>query len=339
MNAGGLYVVWGYIAGKVMPPNVTIGDLEGDNWFRITYEPPESFSRLDPPGVVSAGATGGTWATGTERRIRVFSRAAFQVPVRVDDPDEAMRTAEQEVLPRHLAATSAVTGCPLYAVPLAFHAAGEPEAWRPRRADASVLIFNPKLLDAETVDAEQAAGFAWAAEHDYTARRAAVDMYVGNHRMLSHADNSSDVQAVLLSYFFVLERIANRIARFFPLRPGPEESAPLIESLEIALEDARSIEGKVEAVRVAAQRLQAIHSRGMRRRVKEAGTTMGLPDEVSGTAGELTDLRNTSLGHVSTADQAPDALIAWLPKAQECAHAYLSGYLSWVHDRGFAAYD
>ncbi|WP_183099605.1 hypothetical protein [Nocardioides pelophilus] len=338
-SSGDLYVIWGYVAGTVLPPNITSGDTSGDNWFRITQDVPESFKRLDPPGIVEARMSSGTWVTGIARRTRAHSRAVFQVPVRVDHPDDAMPAVEREVLPNRLAAISAIAGSPLVGVPLAFHAAGEPEAWLPRRSDAEVHYFAAQQHDAEAIDSDEAAGVIWAAEHDYTARRAAADMYRGNHRLYSHADDPADVRAALLTYFFVLERISDRIERFYPLRPASDEMEPLIDNLEVGLDHAESVADKVQAVKVAAQKLQALHSRGMHRRVKEAGRTFGLDEDVTRTAGELTDLRNSTLGHVPKAEEQPAELLDWLPKAQRCAHMYLSAYLHWVNNRGVAARD
>ena len=189
------------------------------------------------------------------------------------------------------------------------------------------------------MDSDEWAGVIRAAEHDFTARRAAVDMYIGNNRFHSHEDDPADVRTTLLTYFFVLERIANRTNRFDPLRPGQDEVTPMMARLERGLEQSATVDDKVAAVRAAAQKLQALHSRGMKRRVMEAGRTVGLDDIVTRTAGELTDLRNSTLGHVPTSGEPTSHLLDWLPRAQECAHSYLSGYLRWVHDRGFAASD
>ncbi|GAB3785350.1 hypothetical protein [Nocardioides ungokensis] len=339
MGNGDVYVVWGYIAGAVLPPNLEFDGPEGGDWLCVTQDVPDSFRRLDPPGVVEAQLGGGTWATGTGRRTRVRSAAVFKVSVRVVDPDDAMRTAEAEVLPRLLAVVSAMTGSPMFGAPVAFHAANEPEQWLPRRSDAWVDAFTPRQFKAEEADPDEWAGVVWAAQHDYTARHAAVDMYVANNRYLSHGDDAADVRTALLTYFFVLERIADRIGRFFPPKPTPDESAPLVETLEKALDRATSVEQKVECVRVAAQKLQALHSRGIKRRVVEAGGTIDVDENVVRTAGQFADLRNSQLGHVPSAGETAKDLVGWLPKAQQCAHAYLSAYLRWVEGRDQAASD
>lgn len=280
---------------------------------------------------------GGTWVTGTRRRTRVQSPVAFQAPVRVGDPDVALREAQDVVLPRYLAALAALTGSPLYGVPVAFHPADEPEKWCPRMSEANVQQFVPRLLEVEEPDV--LAGLVWAAEHDHTARLAALEINVANNYLHSRTDDLADVRAILLTYFFVLERIANRVARYYPLRPKPAETWPAIEKLERALGTAANVEAKVQAVRTAAQALQAQHSRGIKRRVREAGRVIGLDDDMVRNAGELTDLRNESLGHASALGHESAEMAEWLPRAQDCAHAYLSAYLRWVNERGFAAFD
>lgn len=334
-----LYVVWGYLAGRVLPPNFTMGDTGEEAWIQVLHDPPESFKRIEFPGILQVTDAGPAWVAGVGRRIRTKSQAVFRVPVRVENPNEAMRAAERDVLPRHLAAISAMTGDPIYGVPVAFHAASEPLKWRSRMYETWVPGWLPSLLDAETVDRDTWSEVAWAAEHDHTARRAAADLYVANSRLQSHEDDIADVRAALLSYFFVLKKISDRIARFDPLKPKESETGPAIEDLEEALAKATTVTAKVKAVHNAAQKLQAMHSRGIERRVKEAGRKLGLRDETVRKAGALAKLRNATLGHVARADEELAELSGALLDAQSCAHDYMGGYLRWVGARGFAAFD
>jgi hypothetical protein len=320
-----------------MPPVITLGDPTGDDWFRITYDLPDSFVQMQPLADMRAGVKGRTWAAGSQRSVRIFSRAAFQVPVRVEDPDEALRAAEVLATQR-LAAVSAMTGSPTYGVPLAFHELGHPEEWLPRIGKAEVLLWNPLLLDADDVD-PSTAGIFWAAQHDVTARRAAIDMHAGNVRSLSHGYDYADVQAALLSFFFVLERIANRVDRFYPQRPDPINQVGIIRDLEEALSGTYRLSDKLKAVHSANRDLKALQQLGLKRKVKEAGRVVGVTEAVRSTAGDFADLRNGTLGHVSADPQSLDDLVPWLDRAQNCSHEYLSAYLRWVADRGFAAKD
>ncbi|WP_191682101.1 hypothetical protein [Janibacter melonis] len=335
MSAGDLYVVWGYLAGRLLPPGFLLGDPAGDDWFKIIYNPTESFLEIPQPGLVEVESPGGTWIAGTGRRLRVKSPAVFQIPVRVEDPDLAMRTVEKEVLPRRLASISAMMGSPVYAAPIAFHLAGQPEEWLPRPNVAQLEFLLPGFFEATPADLEDWGWLVWAADNDATARQAAGDLYLADHHLHCQPSDIADTSATLLKFFFVIERIANKVTDSSPLTPDPSQVDPTIRRLEAGLEGANDLPSKVAHVRRAAQQLQALHSRGMARRVRDAGELIGLDSLILEEARELVDLRHATLGHVAS-QQDSGELVGWLPRAQYCAHAFLAAYLGWVRERGIA---
>lgn len=344
--AGDSYVVWGYLAGSTLPPNIASAD-DARDWFKVTWDLPASFREIKHPGVAEVRQDSGTWVAGTPRRTRVYSKVALQVRVRVDDQDDAMSVAQREVMPRHLAALSAWVGNPLYCTPIAFHRAEEPENWLPRMSQGTTTFWrNPPFREAVEGDEDTLASLAWAAELDATGRAAAADMALANSYLHSRTDDAQEVRALLLTYFFVIERIANRVARYNPLAPTDAETGPVIDDLEHALDVASRQADKVKAVHDAARALQGLHSRGIRRSVREAGQGIGLPGAVIQEAVKFCDLRSRELGHVAplgspaaATGSDPEGLLAWIDRAQACAHAYLSAYLHWVGERGVAAID
>jgi hypothetical protein len=117
------FVAWGYVAGAALPPGFRLDGSAG--WFEVTYELPDSFRRLKPPGVADIkGAGSHFFATSTQRQPRVQSKAGFRLSVEAADANAALRKAQDEVLPVYLAALAAIDETPLYGAVVAVHEQG-----------------------------------------------------------------------------------------------------------------------------------------------------------------------------------------------------------------------
>ncbi len=148
------------------------------------------------------------------------------------------------------------------------------------------------------------------------ARRAAHDLQVANLGLYSRAPDTADAQSILVTYYFVVERIANQVSQMNPQPPATSESIPHLERLEQQLRKAETVEAKVEAVKLAATRLRDLHTRGMKQRVVDAGTLLGIPPNSVRDAGKFTTLRHSRLAHASKLGGRSPELDDWLPRAQ-----------------------
>jgi hypothetical protein len=328
------FVAWGYITGAALHTGFRIGDQ--DDWFALTTAPPESFRRLSPPGYVESRMPGGFYVTGVKRQPRVGSRMAFQVTVTASDPDIAFTKAQVQILPFYLAGLSSIAEEPLFAAVVAVHAQGN-EGWFPR-VSSSELLFTPKPRMLRDEELQDLPGLVWAAQHDATGRLAATEFHAANMSMASRTGAVADDQAILSTYYFVLERIANRLNKDQPLRSDPEDARRRIGGLQKALEDAPTVEAQVTAVQDAHRDLQSLSRRGMRRGIRDAGQALGIPDDQIAEAIKFTDLRNKKLGHPAPLGEHSSELETWLSRAQRCAMTYLAAYLRWVDERGFASF-
>jgi hypothetical protein len=329
------FVAWGYITGAALHTGFRLEDQ--DDWFALTTEPPESFRRLSPPGSVESQLPGGFYVTGIKRQPRVGSQIAFQVTVAASDPDVAFTKAQEQVLPYYLAGLSSIAKKPLFAAVVAVHERGDEEGWLPRMS-SSELLFTPKPRILGEEELQAAPGLVWAAQHDATGRLAATEFHAANMSMASRSGAMVDDQAILSTYYFVLERITKRLNKENPLRGNPDAAKHRIGELQQALEVAATVEAQINAVDRAHRDLQSLSRRGMRRGVRDAGQALGIPDDEITEAIRFTDLRNKKLGHPAPLGDHSNELETWLPRAQTCAMTYLAAYLRWVAVRGFASF-
>jgi hypothetical protein len=326
------FVAWGYVAGAALHPGFRHAD--GQEWFEVTTEPPDSFLQLEPPGVLESKLPGGFYVTGVKRQPRVGSKVAFRLSVEAADPDVAFQKAQDQVLPLYLAGLSAIAEQPLYGAVVAVHEQGQDEQWCSRMSKSEVLTWRPRNLSAEEL--EGLPGLVWAARHDATGRLAAREFHAANMYLACRTDDLADAQAILSTYFFVLERIAQRLNKDRPLRPDPDEARQRIQELRQLLDQKSGVDEQVSAIRQARDDLEGLHRRGTWRGIREAGKVMGVPDEMIAEAAKLTKLRNKMLGHPAPLGDHSRELDAWLPKAQACAMAYVAAYLRWVDKRDLA---
>lgn len=327
------FVAWGYITGAALHTGFRIGDA--DDWFAVTTTPPQSFRLLSPPGSQESQMPGGFYVTGVKRQPRVGSQVAFQVTVRAADPDIAFTKAQDQILPFYLAGLSSVAEEPLFAAVVAVHEQGDDEGWFPRMS-SSELQFTPKPRTLRDEELQDVPGLVWAAQHDATGRLAATEFHAANMSIASRTGAMADDQAILSTYYFVLERITNRLNKDQPLRSDPNDVKRRIGELQKALETAPTVNAQAKAVHDAHRDLQSLSRRGMRRGVRDAGQALGIPNNQISEATKFTDLRNKKLGHPAPLGEHSKELEAWLPRAQTCAMSYLAAYLRWVDKRGFA---
>lgn len=337
--------VWGYVAGDRLPPDMAFNDPGGEQ-FRFTRRLPQALLRSGPVDSLSVAPQQGiTWVGGTSRQTRVGSELAFNTAVEAADEAEAMHIVNDEVLPRYLATVCAVAGCPIYGVVVAAHPVAPPKAevhWVSDSPTARLFYWYApppaRIPDKSMLD--EGPGLLWVATHDGVAHRAAYDLHVANLGLHSRGPDSADAQSILLTYYLVLERIANQVSRLNPQPPpATSQSAPHIDRLEQQLHEAKTVEAKVDAVKIAATRLRDLHTRGMKRQVVDAGGLLGISTEFVRDAGKFTTLRHARLAHASKLGGRSAELDDWLPRAQRCAMEYLSAYLRWVLDRGIAIPD
>lgn len=229
----------------------------------------------------------------------------------------------------------------MYGVVIAAHVVAPPEVTVDWVSDSptSHLFYwaapPPARLPDEPLG-EEGPGLLWAATHDGVARQAAYDLHAANLGLHSRTEETADAQSILLTYYFVHERIANSLWRLHP-RPSPiDESIPHLEWLEGQLQERSSVQAKIEAVKAASTKLAELHTQSMKRKVVDAGNLLGLSSNTIREAGQFTTLRHTRLAHASKLGSHSPELNDWLPRAQQCAIEYLSGYLRWVAVRGQA---
>lgn len=334
MASSKTYVAWGYIAGAALHHGLRLKD--GNGWFELTATPPESFRRLPPPGVVESGMSGGFYVTGVRRQPRVGSDVAFQLTVDATDPEVAFVTAQDRILPMYLAGMSSIAEQPLFGAVVAVHEDGDPEGWLPRVASAEMRFFpNPRILSADEL--APLAGLVWSARHDATGRLAATEFHAANMYLGCRTGDSADDQAILSTYFFVIERIAKRLGKDRPLQIDPGDAQEQIDQLQRRLSDGGELAVQIKAVVDTAGVLRGMSTRGMRRGVRDAGTELGVASGTIEDAVKFTDLRNSRLGHPAPLGEHSVELERWLPRAQACAMAYLAAYLRWVYQqRGYA---
>lgn len=264
---------------------------------------------------------------------------AFNTAVAAADEGEALRIVQDEVLPRVLAAISAVADCPIYGVVIAAHVVAPLEVnvdWISDSPTSRLFYWAappPARLPDEPL-VEKAPGLLWAATHDGVARRAAYDLHAANLGIYSRTAETADAQSILTAYYFVLERITNHLSRLHPQPSPTAESVPHLQWLEEQLEERSSVQAKLEAVKAASTKLAELHTRSMKRRVVDAGNLLGLSSTTIREGGKFTTLRHTRLAHASKLGSRSPELDDWLPRAQRCAIEYLSGYLRWVAVRG-----
>lgn len=273
--------------------------------------------------------------TGVKRQPRVRSTVAFRLSVEAQHPDIAFRKAQDEVLPLYLAPLSAVADTPIYGSVLAIHERGLGERWLPRQSTSEVIVI-PKPRNLTTAEVEEIPSLAWSARHDATARLAAMELHAANSYLMCRTDDLSDTQAILSTYYFVLERIAKRLDKDQPKSVEIGELEQRIRSLVTSLQAAESVDKKAAEINRASRDINAFRGRGMRQGIRAAGEAMGLGSECIKEAVQFTDLRNKKLGHPIPLGDHSQELGEWLPRAQTCARAYLTGYLRWVDRRGIA---
>jgi hypothetical protein len=155
--------------------------------------------------------------------------------------------------------------------------------------------WRPRTLSAEEL--EGLPGLVWAARHDATGRLAAREFQAANMYLACRTDDMADAQAILSTYFFVLERLAKRLNKDRPLRPDPDEARQRIQELRQMLDQASGVDEQVLAIQRARDDLQGLHRRGMWRGIREAGATIGVPDKMIAEAAKFTKLRHKTLGH------------------------------------------
>lgn len=328
------FVAWGFVAGAALPPGLRLDGSAG--WFEVMYELPDSFQRLKPPGVAEIKVAGSHFfATSTQRQPRVGSKAGFRLSVEAPDADVAFRKARDEILPVYLAGLAAIDENPLYGAVVAVHEQGHDQQWCSRMSTASALAWNPRILQTTDVE-EQGPSLVWAAQHDATGRVAAMEFQTANMYLAGKTDSAAETQAILSTYYFVIERIVNRLNKDRPLSVDPEAQRQRIEELQEELETAISVDEQVAAVLRARDELMGLRRRGLRRGVREAGMALRVADAMVVEAVKFTDLRNARLGHPAPLGDHSRELDEWLMRAQACAMAYLAAYLRWVDERGFA---
>lgn len=327
------FVAWGHVAGVALPSGFRLDTHDG--WFELTTDLPDSFRQLKPPGVLQSDLPGGFYVTGVKRQPRVGSQVGFRLSVTAPDSDDAFQMAQDEVLPVYLASVSAVTEHPLYGAVIAVHEDGQDGQWCSRLSSSEVVFIpSPRILEPNELG--EVPSLVWAAQLDATARLAAREFQAANMYLTSRTNDLADVQAILSTYYFVLERIAKRLNKDRPLRPDPAEVRDRIEQLQHSLEIADRMDEQVSAVHAAHRDLQGLRGRGMRRGIREAGEATGVADEIVREAVRFSDLRNKKLGHPAPLGDHSQELDEWLPRAQTCAMAYLAAYLRWVDKRGVA---
>ena len=335
------YRVWGYIAGDPLPPDMVF-NLGGGPWLRLTRDIPEVLHRCGPVSSLQIKpAARSTWIGGSSRLTVAGSELAFETAVDGEDEERAMRLVQNQVLPRYLATLSALAEVPIYGVVVAAHreaAPGETVGWMSDSPTGRIFDWSsPGPARMPVAMVQESPALLWAATNDATARRAAYDLHSANLNLYSRSNDTADLQSILLTYYFVLERISRQVGRLHP-QPAPpaDASQRAVVKLEKALERSDTVDRKVAAVRKAATTLQALHSRSMRKQVEDAGEVIRVDPGMVRLAGRLTDLRHRRLGHVSALGHESDELDAWLDDAQRCAVSYLSKYLRWVGKRGEA---
>lgn len=330
------FVAWGYVAGAALHPGFRLDELDG--WFELTTELPDSFLQLKPPGVLESKLPGGFYVTGVKRQPRVGSKIAFRLSVEAVDSDVAFQKAQDEILPVYLAGLSAIAEQPLYGAVVAVHEQGQDEQWCSRMSSSEMLLIaKPRILRA--TELEEAPSLVWAARHDATGRLAAREFQAANMYLACRTDDMADAQAILSTYYFILERIANRLNKDRPLRPDPDEASQRIQKLQLSLEEGSSVDAQVTAIQSAHRDLQGLRRRGLRKGIRDAGEAIGVADERITEAVKFTDLRNSKLGHPAPLGDHSRELDEWLPRAQACAMAYLAAYLRWVDKRGVAYHE
>src|SRR3954466_2655659 len=113
-------------------------------------------------------------------------------------------------------------------------------------------------------------------------------------------DEAVNAHAVLLTYYFAIERIARSVAGSGRVDPPDDAVTPHLERLRRSLDTASSLTEQVGAVRKAAGALQDLHSLSMRKRVEVAGRILCLEDHIVAQAADFTDFRHRRLSHAST---------------------------------------
>lgn len=323
---------------------MTFNDPGGEQ-FRFTRRLPQPLLRSGPVDSLRVAPQQEiTWVGGTSRQTRVGSELAFNTAVEAADEAEAMHIVNDEVLPRYLATVCAVSDCPIYGVVVAAHPVAPPKTevqWVSDSPTARLFYWHapPPARISDQPMLDEGPELLWVATHDGVARRAAYDLHVANLSLHSRGSDSADAQSILMTYYFVLERIANQVSRLNPQPPATSQSIPHIERLEHQLHEAETVEAKVDAVKIAATKLKDLHTRGMKRQVVDAGGLLGISTNSVRDAGKFTTLRHTRLAHTSKLGGRSPELDDWLPRAQRCAIEYLSAYLRWVAARGVAIPD
>lgn len=246
-----------------------------------------------------------------------------------------MHIVQDDILPRYLATFSAVGDCPIYGAVIAAHPVAPPKIevqWM--STSPTVRLFHwgsppPSQISKQSM-VDEGSALLRVATHDEVARSAAYDLQTANLALYSRAPDTADAKSILMTYYFVLDRIAQRVSPKPLKTPETFKSIPHLERLEQQLHAAETVEAKVDAVKRAATKLQELHARGMKQQVMDAGEVLSLSPNSVSSAGDFTALRHARLAHTSKLGELSSELDPWLERAQTCAIEYLSGYLRWA---------
>ncbi len=325
--------VWGFLVGDRLPAEQSIGCLE------VTQTIPEQLRRLarvGRGGLRAEAPDAPAWVAGSGAYTTVRSQHAFHTVVMAETQYRAPEIVDEDVLPPVLAGLTALNGSTVEGEVVMVRPTDQPngQAYGMASATAAIRSSIPTTIHDERWIA-RANELTHAAMHDSTASRAAREIQLANRHRWVIGDEVVNAQAVLLTYFFVIERIAKRVAKVGSWAVDATRQEMLADGLLNSLRTHRSAKVRVKQIRNAAVELDRLEYNFVKQRISRAGAELGLSTTMVMEAGRFTDLRNRQLGHATALGAGPQReVFGYLDKAGELARAFLTAYLARIADQG-----
>ena len=307
---------------------------------RFTRDIPDLLKRSGPVEDLKVSVGDNiTWVSGTSGSTQMNSELAFVLVVDAQSEVDAQRVARDEVLPPVLATLATIIDAPVEAQVVMAHVTAPAGSkisavgYGPIARSFSWFAPPPGRISDEKLP--EFAGLLREAHADATARIAAYEIQTANRHVWSMGNEVVGAQAVMLAYYFAMERVSDVVTKSSLPESDAEQVRLLVEELGRALaQESASLDEQVEAIEHAAAGLRELRSLSMKRRVALAGSIMRLPPELVDEAGRFTDFRHKRLAHATAFGQATSkSVLDQVHPARKLAVSYLSGYLRWLVDR------
>jgi hypothetical protein len=162
-----------------------------------------------------------------------------------------------------------------------------------------------------------------------TAQTASKVLYAAYRVEMLSAGISTLIDAALLSYFKVIESIAEALGK--SVQPSDSEYGALVESLRVRLNQSGPAPNQAAQITNAANAVHRLEGKYLNQKIAAAGRVLKLDAVDLATVEKLRKLRNTRLGHAG--GTGAENLSEFLPEARRAARRFLAAYLRLVVDQ------